>query len=75
MRCKHDIGTSKFDRFDDNKKKHYKFSDSEGTSPSSIKEKRRINKSFINRLVHQNNWNQPIRHIESYSLTVLRYKR
>ena len=47
------------------------FSDSEATTPSSIKGKRRIKKSYISKPVHLHNWNQPTRHIESYTLTAL----
>ena len=47
------------------------FSDSEATTPSSMKGKRRIGKSFINKPMRLYNWNQPIRHIECYTVTVL----
>ena len=40
------------------------FSDSETRTPSSIKGKCRIKKSYINKLVRLYNWNQPIRQIE-----------
>ena len=50
------------------------FSDLEATSPSSIKGKRKIQKSYINKPIRLYNWNQPIRHIECYPLTVLQYK-
>ena len=51
------------------------FSDLEATLPSSIKEKRRIKKSYTNKPVRLYTWNQPITYIESFSLTVLRYKK
>ena len=48
------------------------FSDSESTSPSSIKGKRRV-KIYINthKPVRLYNWNQPKIHIENYTSTVL----
>ena len=46
------------------------FSDSEATTPSSIVGKGKIKKSSINKPIRLYNWNQPIRHIESYILTV-----
>ena len=49
------------------------FSDSEATAPSSMKGKRKI-KSHIVKLIRLYNWNQPIRHIECYTHTVLQYK-
>ena len=55
------------------KQKH--FYNSGSTSPSSIKSKRRILKSYFNKPVHLYNWIQPIRHIENYTLAVLRYKK
>ena len=50
------------------------FSDSEATSISSINRKRRIKKSYISKPVRLYNWNQPKGHIESFTLTVLRYQ-
>ena len=51
------------------------FTDSETTSPPSIKEKRRIKNCYTNKQIHFFNWNQPIRHIESYTLTVIQHKK
>ena len=51
------------------------FSNSEATTPSSVKGKRRIKKSYISKPVRLHNWNQPTRHIESYTLTALSYKK
>ena len=53
---------------------HIYFSDSETTSPASIKGKCRIKKSYKNNAIRLYNWNQPIRHIENYSLTVIRHR-
>ena len=50
------------------------FSDSEATSFSSKQGKRRIEKIYKNKPVHLYNWNQPIRHIEHYVLTVKKRK-
>ena len=50
------------------------FSDSEITSNSSKREKRVIKKQYKHKLVHLYNWNQPIRHIDSYILTVIKRK-
>ena len=50
------------------------FFDSEATTPSSIVGKRKSKKSYINKPIRVNNWYQPIRHIESYKLTVLQYE-
>ena len=47
------------------------FTDSETTSPASIKEKRRIKNCYTNKQIRLFNWNQPIRHIESYTLKQL----
>ena len=49
------------------------FSDSETTSNSSKRGKRRI-KNKKHKPVHLYNWNQPIRHIDSYILTVIKRK-
>ena len=51
------------------------FSDSEATTPSSIKGKPIIKKSYISKPVRLHKWNQPTRHIENYTLTVLQYKK
>ena len=50
------------------------FSDSEATSNSSKQGKRRIKKIYKRKPVHLYNWNQPIRHIENYVLTVIKRK-
>ena len=47
------------------------FSDSETTSNSSKKGKYRIKKKYKHKPVHLYNWNQPIRHIDNYVLTVI----
>ena len=48
------------------------FSDSETTSNSSKRGKNRIKKKYKNKPVHLYNWNQPIRHIDNYILTVIK---
>ena len=50
------------------------FSVSETTSPLSIKGKQKLKKSYTNKPVRLYNWNQPIKHIENYTLTVTKYK-
>ena len=50
------------------------FSDSETTSISSKKGKNRIKKKYKQKPVHLYNWNQPIRHINNYILTVVKQK-
>ena len=50
------------------------FSDSETTSNSSKRVKRRIKKQYKHKPVHLYNWNQPIRHIDNYLLTVIKQK-
>ena len=50
------------------------FSDSKTTSHSSKQGKRRIKNSYKNKPVQLYNWNQPIIHIESYKLTVIKHK-
>ena len=50
------------------------FSDSETTSNSSKRGKRRIKKQYKHKPVHLYNWNQPIRHIDNYILTVIEQK-
>ena len=47
------------------------FADSETTTPSSLKGKRKIKNSYTNKPIRLYNWNQPIRQIECYTLTVL----
>ena len=49
-------------------------SDSEATSNSSKQANRRIKKIYKNKPVHLYNWNQPIRHIEHYAVTVIKQK-
>ena len=48
------------------------FSDSETTSNSSKRGKRRIKKQFKHKPVHLYNWNQPIRHTDNYIFTVIK---
>ena len=50
------------------------FSDSETTSNSSERGKRGIKKQYKHKPVHLYTWNQPIRHIDSYILTVIKRK-
>ena len=50
------------------------FSDSETTSNSSKRGKRRKKKQYEHKPVHLYNWNQPIRHIGNYILTVIKRK-
>ena len=50
------------------------FSVSEATSHSSKQGKRRIKKINKNKPVRLYSWNQPIRHIEHYALTVIKRK-
>ena len=50
------------------------FSDSETTSNSSKRGKRRTKKQYKHKPVHLYNWNQPIRHIDSYILTAIKRK-
>ena len=49
-------------------------SDSGATSHSSKQGKRRIKKIYKNKPLRLYNWNQPIRHIEHYALTVIKRK-
>ena len=51
------------------------FSDSETTSNSSKRGKRRIKRQYKHKPVHLYNRNQPIRHIDSYILTVIKQKK
>ena len=50
------------------------FSDTETSSISSKKGKNRIKKKNKRKPVHLYNWNQPIRHINKYILTVVKQK-
>ena len=50
------------------------FSDSEFTSQSSIQGERRIKDTYKNKPVPLYNWNQPIKHIQNYNLTVIKHK-
>ena len=50
------------------------FSDSETTSPASIKGKLRKNKSYTNKPIRLYNWYRPIRHIENHTFTVLKHR-
>ena len=47
------------------------FSDSEIISQSSIQGKRRRKKTCKNKPVRPYNWNQPMKHSENYTLTVI----
>ena len=51
------------------------FTDSETTSQSSVKGKRKIKNCYANKTIRLCNWNQPIRHIENYTLTIIQKKR
>ena len=50
------------------------FSDSETTSHSSIQGKRRTKNTYKNKPVRTYSWNQPIKHIKNYKLTVIKHK-
>ena len=51
------------------------FTDSETTSPASVKSKRKRKKNcYTNKPIRFYNWNRPIKHIECYTLTVIQYK-
>ena len=50
------------------------FSKSETTSQSSIQGKRRTKMTYKNKPVRLYNWNQPIKHIENYKITVIKHK-
>ena len=50
------------------------FTDSETTSPASIKGKRRMKNCYTIKLIRLYKWNQPIIHIENYTLTVIQHK-
>ena len=50
------------------------FTDSKTTSPASIKGKRRIKNCYTNKPTRLYNWNQPIRHIQNYTLIVIQHK-
>ena len=51
------------------------FCDSEATSHSSKQGKRRIKKIYKNKPLRLYNWNQPIRYIEHYALTVIKQNK
>ena len=51
------------------------FSESESTTPSSFKGKRRIKKSHLHKPLRLYNWKQPIRHTESYTVTVIPHEK
>ena len=51
------------------------FTDSETPSQSSVKGKRKIKKCYANKPIQLYNWNQPTRHIENYTLTVIQHKK
>ena len=50
------------------------FTDSETTSQASVKGKRKMKNCYTNKPKRLYNWNQPIRHIENYTLTVIQHK-
>ena len=50
------------------------FTDSETTSPASVKVKRKIKNFYTNKTIRLYNWDQSIRHIENYTLTVIQHK-
>ena len=50
------------------------FSDSETTSNSSKRGKRRTKKIYKRKPAHLYTWNQPIRHTDTYILTVIKRK-
>ena len=52
----------------------FHFSDAETTSQSSIQGKRRIKKTYKNKPVRLYIWNQPKKHIENYTLTIIKHK-
>ena len=51
------------------------FTDSETTSPASIKGKRHIKNCYTIKPTRLYNRNQPKRHIENYTLTVIQHKK
>ena len=51
------------------------FTDSETTSPASIKRIRRIKKNYTNKPIRLYNWNPPIIHIENYTLTAIQHTK
>ena len=50
------------------------FTDSETKSPASKKGKRKVKNCYTNKPIRLYSWNQPIRHIENYTLTVVQHK-
>ena len=51
------------------------FTNSETTSPASVKGKRKIKKCYTNKPIRLYNWTQPpIRHIEIFTLTEVQHK-
>ena len=50
------------------------FTDSETTSQASVKGKGKIKNCYTNNPIRLYNWNQPMRHIENYPLTVIQHK-
>ena len=54
---------------------HKFFSESKSPTAPSIKGKRRIKTLYLRKPVRFYNWNQPIRHFESYTLTVIPHKQ
>ena len=51
------------------------FTDSETTSPASVKGKRKLKNCYTNKPIRLYKWKQPIRRIESYTLTVIQHKK
>ena len=48
---------------------------SEATSPASIKGNCKIKNCYTNKPIRLYNWNQPIRHLKNYTLTVIQQKK
>ena len=51
------------------------FTDSETTSPASVEGKRKRKHCYTKKSARLYNSNQPIRHIENYTLTVIQHKK
>ena len=51
------------------------FTGSETTSQASVKGKGKIKNCYTNKPILLYNWNQPIRHIKNYTLTVIQQKK
>ena len=50
------------------------FTDSETTSTASVKVEQKIKNFYTNKTIRLYNWDQPIRHIENHTLTVIQHK-